>query len=172
MPQSTAKLYVSAVNVSSNGPDQQKYATIHFNVVYSSKFNTEDNSFWRATPNGSLKLQGKYEILERFCQPGKRFYLHIERMALPEELRSASHKDKFQWIVGYERETHPADGVMKYARVVNIGYEGAERLNVRMVNMQADISLSIDNARAWGLYEDGLYAVMKYEFEEAGEEPV
>ena len=128
------KFYVSAQNVSSTQPfeGQNTYlnATIKLNAAYSPDPNTENYSFWNATPSGSATLYLFGEEAFKDYKPGSFWYIDI-----------------------WEDE----DGKWKIAKHEEYEYNINVELSDDAAAMYGGnkIELSVTNKNAWSIFEKG-----------------
>lgn len=128
------KFYVSAQNISSSQPfDGQPThlsATVKLNAAYSPDPNTENYSFWNATPSGTATLYLYGENAYDAYKPGSFWYIDIWES---EDGDWKIHKDeRHEYNINVELRNNPS-----------AMYGG----NV--------IELSITNKNAWSIFEKG-----------------
>jgi len=77
-----AKLYVSAVSKTGNPSDLGVHTHVSMNCVYSPDPTTDNHSFWKASPNGTMKLvfPPDHDVPEAF-EPGQMFKVYHQRDA-------------------------------------------------------------------------------------------
>lgn len=76
-----AKFYISAVNrtASASYPNNEigsRYASVTWSAAYSPNPQSENHTFWKASPNGSLTMSGPIDkVPSEFLEPGSFFYI-------------------------------------------------------------------------------------------------
>ena len=141
-------MFVSAVNRVSEGLVKTE---VHLNCVYSPDPKTEEHSFWKASPNGQLKLTYWGELPFDF-RPGQKFYVDVTRGlaadAMTSELRG----------IGFEIGRPYVDGKIvddpKITRIkVDLYGKGAEHPDLpNQVYDYWSMKMDIDNDRVFEFY--------------------
>ena len=154
------KFYVTAcevrkhANLSEDHPDNVPYATVHFNAVKSNQVGSENHAYWTASPNGTMKLTGKLEDLERFI-PGTYWYIDFVRidwdlMGCDVMLAKDEVKTKYR-----EKLLEPNVwqlGSMETSRELSI-------LNVKLgmsrgwTEVSGEFAVAIQNSKVWSQYQ-------------------
>lgn len=127
------KLYVSAVNTNYMGEHIENQSVIHLNAAYSPDPNSENHSFWKATPSGKFRF---IRIGQHDFVPGAQYYVDIE----PREdgsvgLISREQFDDFIQVALSSPHFRMENGCARY----NVDYEYME--------------MTITNINAWSIFD-------------------
>lgn len=145
--QTRCKFYVTSVNETA-GVGGSIWKRVSLNAGYSQNPGTETNSFWKATPNGTLSFSMPSDEAGGFA-PGTWWYIDVIPLAVPLEFQDDSEEHKY-----VEQQCRESRDVW---RLVKLERTYGSSLVVKLVNefpsANGVFECSIDNKGVWPVFD-------------------